>query len=144
MSGGHWRSTQKSADTKLRSFYNLHHELTVAPNATLFMRGACIVIPATLQERAVVLAHEGHQGITKTLLREKVWFPCTGQVTDNAIKRCVPCQSATPRTAYEPLNMTPLPETPWPELSTDFYGPLPTGEYLLVIIDEISTCRDCP
>ena len=90
-----------------------------------------------MQERAVALAHEGHQGITKTktLLCEKVWFPCIDQMIDNAIKSCVPCQSATPRTAYEPLNMTPLPETPWRELSTDFYGPLPTGEYLLVIID---------
>ena len=142
VSDGHWRSIKKSADTKLKSFYNLRHELTVAPNAKIVMRGSCSVIPATLQERSVALAHEMHQGIvkTKTLLLEKVWFPCIGQMTDNviAIKRCVPCQSATPRTAYEPLNMTPLPETPWRELSTDFYGPLPTGEYLLVIIDEYS------
>ena len=34
--------------------------------------------------------------------------------------------------------MTPLPEASWRELSTDFYGPLPTGEYLLIIIDEFS------
>ena len=82
---------------------------------------------------------KGTKGLQRQrLLREKVWFPCIDQMTDNAIKRCVPCQSATPRTAYEPLNMTPLPETPWRELSTDFYGPLPTGEYLLVIIDEYS------
>ena len=82
---------------------------------------------------------KGTKGLQRQrLLREKVWFPCIDQMTDNAVKRRVPCQSATPRTAYEPLNMTPLPETPWRELSTDFYGPLPTGEYLLVIIDEYS------
>ena len=34
--------------------------------------------------------------------------------------------------------MTPLPEAPWRGLSTDFYGLLPNGEYLLVIIDEYS------
>ena len=45
---------------------------------------------------------------------------------------------AAPRTAYEPLNTTPLTETIWCELSTDFYGPLLTGEYLLVIIDKYS------
>ena len=43
-----------------------------------------------------------------------------------------------PQTTYEPLKMTPLPETPWCVLSTDFYGPLPSGEYLLVIIDDYS------
>ena len=100
------------------------------------MRVSRTVIPATLQERAIALTHEG---ITKTntFLHEKVWFPRIDQMTDNAIKRCVPCQAATPRTAYEPLNMTPLPEAPWRELSTDFYGPLPTCE-LPVIIDEYS------
>ena len=28
VSDGHWRSIQKSADTRLRSFYNLRHELS--------------------------------------------------------------------------------------------------------------------
>ena len=32
--------------------------------------------------------------------------------------------------------MTPLSEAPWWELSTDFYGPLPSGEYVLVIMDD--------
>ena len=59
-------------------------------------------------------------------------------MTEAAIKRCVPCQAAIPQTTYEPLKMTPLPEAPWCELSTDFYGPLPSGEYLLVIIDDYS------
>lgn len=31
--------------------------------------------------------------------------------------------------------MSALPETPWHSVSADFYGLLPTGEYLLVIID---------
>ena len=35
-----------------------------------------IVIPPSLQNHAVQLAHEGHQGIVKTkqLLRQKVWY----------------------------------------------------------------------
>ena len=47
VSDGHWRRIQKSADTKLRSFYNLRHKLTVAPNAKIIMRVFRIVIPAT-------------------------------------------------------------------------------------------------
>ena len=34
--------------------------------------------------------------------------------------------------------MTPLPDEPWKSLSADFYGPLQTGEYLIVIIDDYS------
>ena len=56
---------------------------------------------------------------------------------------CVPsyehrCTESCQSTTYEALKMTPLPEAPWCELSTDFYGPLPSGEYLLVIIDDYS------
>ncbi|KAL0154000.1 hypothetical protein M9458_050664, partial [Cirrhinus mrigala] len=36
----------------------------------------------------------------------------------------------------EPLHMSELPEAPWHNLSADFYGPLPSGEYLLVVIDD--------
>ena len=59
VSDGHWRSIQKFADTKLRSFYKVRYELIVSPNVEIVMRGFRIAIPPTLQERAVALAHEG-------------------------------------------------------------------------------------
>ena len=34
--------------------------------------------------------------------------------------------------------MSELPDGPWEKLSTDFHGPLPSGHYLLVIIDQYS------
>ena len=41
---------------------------------TVILCGNRIVIPTTLQERAMMLAHESHQGIVKMkkLLKEKV------------------------------------------------------------------------
>jgi hypothetical protein len=36
----------------------------------------------------------------------------------------------------EPLNMTPLPKAPWCEIAIDFVGPFPSGEVLLVVIDD--------
>ena len=62
---GRWKAIQKSPDARLRSFYNVRDELTIASNAKLLMRGSRIVIPSLLQERAVALAHEGHQGKNK-------------------------------------------------------------------------------
>ena len=54
------------------------------------------------------------------------------------IRECLPCQATTPEEPREPLNMSELPEGPWQHISMDFCGPLPTGEYLLVIVDEYS------
>ena len=34
--------------------------------------------------------------------------------------------------------MTDMPDGPWQKIHTDFYGPLPSGEYLLVVIDRYS------
>ena len=34
--------------------------------------------------------------------------------------------------------MTPLPNGPWEKVKGDFYGPIPSGEYMLLLIDEYS------
>ena len=43
----------------------------------LILRGTRTIVPTSLQQRAVDIAHEAHLGIqkTKALLREKLWFP---------------------------------------------------------------------
>ena len=61
-----------------------------------------------------------------------------GLVFSNSVKRCIPCQANSTRRETKPLAISTLPRGPWLELSIDFCGPLPTGEYLLVIIDEFS------
>ena len=38
----------------------------------------------------------------------------------------------------EPLQMTDMPSGPWQKVHLDFYGPLPSGEHLLVCIDRYS------
>jgi transposase InsO family protein len=38
--------------------------------------------------------------------------------------------------------MTKLPDGPWQKLSAEFCGPLPTGDYLLVVIDEYSRYQE--
>ena len=39
-----------------------------------------------------------------------------------------------PANEREPLQMSPLPSEPWKEVPIDFWGPINTGEYLLVVI----------
>ena len=54
------------------------------------------------------------------------------------IEHCRGCQASVLSNDREPLKMTSLPDGPWENLVTDFHGPLSSGEYLLVIIDEYS------
>ncbi|KAI7789539.1 hypothetical protein IRJ41_010502 [Triplophysa rosa] len=128
------------ADT-MKHYKNVCSELTVPPTDDLILRGSRIVIPKALEIRVLQLAHESQQGIakTKSLLREKVWFPNMNHKVEVMINNCIACQATTPLTlelSVEPLKMSPLPEAPWHNVSADFYGPLPSGEYLLVIVDD--------
>ena len=108
----------------LKVFANVCIELT-SVDSNLVLRGSRMVIPDALQKQVVELAHKGHQGLvkTRTLLRSKVWFPGMGSLVDSIVKRCVPCQVATPKLSHEPLQMTPLPNGPWEQVSINIdYG----------------------
>ena len=63
--------------TEFRLLERVKEELAVSSSGKLILHRTCIVIPKSLQEHVIILAHEGHQGPMKTesLLREEVWFP---------------------------------------------------------------------
>ena len=122
----------------LRIFANVRDEMTLV-HGKIVLRGNRKVISDALQKRVVELAHEGHQGLVKTrnLLRSKVWFAkLINPAVDEVVKKCFPCQIATPKSSHEPLEMTPLPDGPWQHVSVDFCKV--AGHYVLVVIDDYS------
>ena len=82
-------------DPKVKPFLIVKDELSVCNG--LILRNHCLVLPYSLQNKAVDLAHTGHQGNVKmkTLLREKVWFPSIDKLVEEKVKTCLPCQAAT-------------------------------------------------
>ena len=126
-----------SYPSTLKIFANVRNELT-SVDGNIVLHGNRIVIPVALQKRVIELAHEGHQGLAKTrsLVRSKVWFPKMDTAVDQVVKRCFPCQIATPKTSQELLKMTPLPDGPWQQVSIDFCEV--AGHYVLVVIDDDS------
>eukprot|EP00794_Sanderia_malayensis_P014472 gene14472-biopygen11586 len=120
-------------------FKSVKDELTINSD-NIILRGTRIVVPSALQQRAVDLAHDPHQGLvkTKSLLREKVWFPGIDKITKATVDKCISCQETGKANPPEPLNMTSMPERPWDMVHIDFFGRVPTGEYLLVVIDRYS------
>ena len=55
---------------------------------------------------------------------------------EEEIKRCIPCPATVNQNNFEPLKMSPLSSRPWEKVKCDFFGPIPSGEYLFVVIDE--------
>ena len=119
-------------------YHTVRNELWVQGN--IVMRNDRIVIPEVLRKQVLTLAHEGHQGMTRTKarLRLKVWWPTMNSEVEEFIRACHPCQLVGSRPRPEPIRSTPLPPGPWTDLAIDLCGPLPNGDMLFVIVDYYS------
>ena len=65
---GRWHDTcPPNIDHKeLTPFYQIRNELSLTSDGSILLRGNHIIMPKSLQKRALELDHEGHQGLTKT------------------------------------------------------------------------------
>ena len=128
---GHWET--------MKQYKPIKDEITIGCN-NIILRGSRIIIPDALHQRAVDIAHESHQGISKTkaLLREKVWFFRMDEVVQKTLESCLACQAVGKPSPPAPIQQVEMPSSPWEQVHVDYCGPLPTGEYLLVVIDRYS------
>ena len=108
----------------------------------IVLRSQRMVLPQSLRERALKLAHSTHMGMTRTkqFIRSKLWWPGLDSDVEGMIKRCNVCLSVNPEGGeqLEPLRITPFPERPFSTVHIDLFGPLPSGETILGVIDEYS------
>ena len=105
----------------VKPFRAIKDELIVAPQ-NIVLRGSRIVVPESVQQQAIDIAHETHQGLVKTkaLLGEKVWFPGIDKIVKETLDRCMPCQATGQPKPPEPIRMTPMPDGPWQKVHADF------------------------
>lgn len=106
----------------------------------LVMRGSKLVIPMSLRNRMLTLAHEGHPGQScmKRRLRDRCWWPNMDSEAVRICEKCEGCRLVQVPDPPEPMQRRPLPDKPWVDIAIDFLGPLPTGEYILVVVDYFS------
>lgn len=124
----------------IERFGKLLNEMALSSDS-IIMRNHQVVLPKSLQRRAIEIAHEGHLGVVKTkqLLRSKVWFPEIEKLAELIVGQCRVCQVCVPvKQATSPVHMSEMPRKVWDEVSADFYGPLPSLDYLFCIIDDAS------
>lgn len=106
----------------------------------LVLRGTRLVIPQALQLKCFRLAHQGHLGSvgTKQQLRTKVCWPHMDKDVEKYVKSCHGCQIVEGSTRPEEITPTPLPTGPWQDVAIDYMGPLPSGHFVLLVVDYYS------
>ena len=71
-------------------------------------------------------------------LRDRVWWPRLDSDAKDTVKRCRGCLLVSRPNPPEPMLRRKMPDSKWTDLAMDYMGPLPSGEYLLVIVDYFS------
>lgn len=106
----------------------------------VLMRVDRLVVPSKLRTVVLNLAHDGHPGsrMMKSHLRSSVWWPKLDQQVEEFVRNCRGCCLVSAPDAPEPMIRKPLPSRPWEDIAVDFMGPLPEGQYLLVVVDYYS------
>ncbi|XP_030747091.1 uncharacterized protein K02A2.6-like [Sitophilus oryzae] len=129
-------------DDSVRQYKLLDTELCFQDN--ILLRGTRIVIPRDLRRLVLEAAHEGHPGIVamKNRIRAKVWWPHIDKDVEKVIKSCKGCTLVSTPLLPNPLKRRELPQDAWIDVAIDYMGPLPSGEYLFVIVDYYSRYKE--
>lgn len=122
---------------EVASWKTVEEELYVS--SEILMKAGAAVVPASLRERAMQIAHIGHPGATamRSILRERVWWPRMDRGVEDFVRQCLSCTLVARKDPPTPMVRTALPETTWDLLAVDFSGPYARhqGVYILVIVD---------
>ena len=143
-----------SLSPEVKKFFNVRNELS--NYGELLFRSDRVVAPVSLRKHLVKLAHEMHQGLsrTKRLLRAVYWWPGLDGQVEEVVKGCDLCRNHDAHFSPNrpPLQPIELPEGPWKRVMIDFIGPLPgpsEERFGLVLIDmfsrwpEVAFSSDC-
>ena len=90
-------------------YFPVREELCII--GIVVLRGTRIVIPQSLSQQVLAIAHEGHVGIvaTKLRLQTKVCWPSIDHDAEHHVRSCHECQLVGQPTPPEPLIPTELP-----------------------------------
>lgn len=106
----------------------------------LLMKGARVIIPEKLRQKAIEVTHRGHAGAStmKRTLRDRVWWPKLGADVDTAYGKCLACATMQRENPPEPMHRTKLPDKPFEYVAADFFSAGEMNEKVLLVTDYYS------
>ena len=127
----------KTASAKLRKFHKILSELTVTGNG-IILKGDRIVLPETLQDLAVQLAHRGNHpgqsGIVRRL-RSHFFFHDMDAKVNTLTSTCLFCNMHSDKKTSETLLHHRVPDKCWDTVAVDLFGPMPSKNHVVVVQD---------
>ena len=64
-----------------------------------------------------------------------MWWPGLDKDAERVCKTCHGCQLVSQPLKPEPMTRTEFPPALWQHLATDLLGPLPSGDYIFIVVD---------
>ena len=131
-----WPDKISKLPMQLQHFWNVRYELSLVDGVV--MRNDKYVIPATLQDKIIAFAHDGHQGMSKTKsrIREFYWWPRLNANVESTIKKC-PCCHGISRES--PVQIPNYVHIPWHQVAIDIKGPIydsmNRSHFVIVLVD---------
>lgn len=106
----------------------------------VLMREDRAVLPKSLREKAMKIAHRGHPGAVtmKRTLRDSVWWPRMDKDIAQHAKDCRGCTVVARQDPPPPMKRYELPAGPWQYLAMDFLNVPEIGTNFLVLTDYFS------
>ena len=127
----------RNADPALKRFTPILPEITVAQNGIL-LKGERMVLPRSLQQTAITLAHKGsHPGQTsiQRRLRNHFFFHSMNEMVQNFVSTCKSSEKFTDKKVMEPIVPHKVPEDGWSQVSVDLFGPMSSNNHVVVVQD---------
>lgn len=121
----------------LKDFQVLGNELCKRDG--LLVKTGCVVIPVSLRQKTLSIAHEGHPSTAKfkSILRQRVWWPGLAKDAESWVKSCAICATNGKPEKPTPMQRVFAPKAVWETIAVDFNGPYSKfgGISVLVIVD---------
>ena len=127
----------KHESKELRKFDAILSELSLTANG-LLLKGDRIVLPESLQLRAIELAHRGahpgQSGIGRRL-RYHFFFHGLFDKVKRFVEQCKECSMFTDKKTKEPIEHHKIPQKAWETVAVDLFGPMPSSKHVVVVQD---------
>ena len=127
----------KTDQEAVQKFKTIMSELTVTGNGIL-LKDDRVVLPSSLQSKAVELAHQGAhpgQGGMERRLRCHFFFHDMFGKVDQYLKTCKTCACFVDKKTKEPLDHHKVPAHCWDTVAVDLFGPMPSSKHIVVVHD---------
>ncbi|KAL7673432.1 hypothetical protein ACOME3_008290 [Neoechinorhynchus agilis] len=94
-----------------------------------------LIIPKSLLQSVLRVAHEGHPGIEgmKALTHYYVWWPGLDKEVEQQVKTCVQCQVSRPNVPILPIFHWDVPYKPWERVHVDLAGPINEVMFMIAV-----------